>query len=172
MGRPSDYGPEIAGEICDRLASGQTLREICRDEMMPKHTTIYRWMREHDEFRSQYAQAREAQADTWADEIVEIADDGTNDWMERRGKDGEALDPVADHEHISRSKLRVEARKWLMGKAAPKKYGDKVDVNLGGEVKHGADDALARIFGRLDAAAALKSSGGLAASGVDRESEA
>lgn len=126
MGRPSDYGPEIAGDICDRLASGQTLREICRGDAMPDQTTVYRWIRVHDEFRNQYALAREAQADTWADEILEISDDGSNDWMERNHGDNDPVE-VANHEHISRSKLRVEARKWLMGKAAPKKYGDRIE---------------------------------------------
>jgi hypothetical protein len=83
-------------------------------------------LREHEEFREQYAQAREAQADTWADEIVEIADDGSNDWLARsHGEDDEGW--RVNGEHIQRSRLRVDARKWLMGKASPKKYGDKIE---------------------------------------------
>lgn len=67
-----------------------------------------------------------------AEEILEIADDGTNDWMMRQGENGVALEPIVDHEHISRSKLRVDARKWLMAKMQPKKYGDYVrqDVSV------------------------------------------
>src|SRR4051794_16693229 len=64
--------------------------------------------------------ARAAQADHFADEIIAIADDTSGDWIER---DGELM---VNHEHIQRSRLRVDARKWLMARMAPKKYGDKV----------------------------------------------
>ncbi len=126
MGRPSDYGPEITGTICDRLSAGETLRAICRDEDMPDQTTVFRWLRQHDEFRQQYAQARETQADTWADEIVEIADDGSNDWVARNhGEDDDGW--RVNGEHIQRSRVRIDTRKWLMAKSAPKKYGDKIE---------------------------------------------
>lgn len=59
----------------------------------------------------------------YADEILEIADDGQNDWMERESKNGEVFE-VENHEVLNRSRLRVDARKWLMSKLAPKKYGD------------------------------------------------
>lgn len=134
MARPTTYTPEAALQICARLADGHTLREICRDETMPSRSTVHLWLLQHDEFSDQYARAREDQADTWGDEIVEIADNASNDWMMRNHGDGDEVE-VPNHDHISRSKLRIEARKWLMGKAAPKKYGDRVDLNLGGEVK-------------------------------------
>lgn len=92
---------------------------------MPSKTSVFRWLNDQPSFRDQYARAREAQAEHWADEILEIADDGSNDWMERRLKDG-ATETVIDHEHVTRSRLRVDSRKWLMSKLAPKKYGDKV----------------------------------------------
>lgn len=144
MGRPSDYGPEIAGVICDRLAGGETLRGICRDEAMPDQTTVFRWIRLHDEFRQQYAHAREVQADTWADEIVEIADDGSNDWMERNGEEDNGGYRV-NGEHIQRSKVRIDTRKWLMGKSAPKKYGDRVE-----NVHTGPDGGSATFTFKLD----------------------
>lgn len=97
---------------------------------MPDKSTIMRWLNVHAEFQDQYARAREAQADHFAEEILEIADDGRNDWVQRQSEDGEGYE-VANHEHISRSKLRVDARKWLMSKMAPKKYGDK--LALGGD---------------------------------------
>jgi len=117
--------------ICEHIADGKSLREICRAEGMPSKTTVMRWLADSQEFRDQYARAREAQADHFADEILEIADDATNDWMTR--KVGEETTTVADHEHISRSRLRVDARKWLMSKMAPKKYGDKLDMELSGK---------------------------------------
>jgi len=131
-GRPSDYTAELAAVICARIASGESLREICVDEELPNKSTIFRWLAAHDEFRDQYARAREAQIEHWADEIVEIADDGTNDWIERQNSDGSTYEAV-NTDHINRSRLRVDTRKWLMSKLAAKKYGDKVTQEHTGE---------------------------------------
>lgn len=125
MGRPSDYSVEITTAICIRLGLGESLREICRDEDMPSKTTVMRWLAAHAEFRDQYASAREAQADYYAEEIIEISDDGTNDWMERQRSDG-STEEVENKEVLARSRLRVDTRKWLMARMAPKKYGDKI----------------------------------------------
>lgn len=61
----------------------------------------------------------------WAEEIIEIADDGSNDWMERNDKDNPGF--VANGEHIQRSRLRSDNRKWLLSKLAARKYGDKLE---------------------------------------------
>jgi hypothetical protein len=132
MSRPSDYTPETAAAICDRLSEGLSLREVCGDEAMPAMSTVFRWLADQAGFREQYARAREAQADYFAEEILEIADDGSNDWMDRAIGNGRVI-TVPDHEHISRSKLRVDARKWLMAKLAPKKYGERVAAELTGK---------------------------------------
>lgn len=124
-GRPSDYSVEITTAICVRLGLGESLREICRDDEMPDKSTVMRWLASHAEFRDQYASAREAQADYYAEEIIEISDDGTNDWMERQRGDGET-EEVENKDVLARSRLRVDTRKWLMARMAPKKYGDKV----------------------------------------------
>ena len=131
MGRPSDYSPKITTEICIRLGLGESLREICRDEHMPDKSTVMRWLASHQEFRDQYAGAREAQADYFAEEILEIADDGTNDWMERQNGDGTTYE-VENREVLNRSRLRVDTRKWLMARMAPKKYGDKITQEVTG----------------------------------------
>ena len=136
LGRPSSFTQEIADEICRRISEVQSLREICRDESMPNISTVMRWLAKHPEFREQYARAREAQADAMGEEILEISDDATNDWMERNNGPDLPTSYVPNAEHIQRSRLRVDARKWLMSKLAPKKYGDKLDVNahITGEV--------------------------------------
>lgn len=131
MSRPSDYTTELAEVICDRIAEGESLRSICKGDDMPDKTTVLRWLRRHEEFRTQYAQAREDQAELLLDEILEIADDATNDFMTITK--GDASYEVENKEWTSRSKLRVDARKWAMSKLAPKKYGDKLDVTSGGE---------------------------------------
>ena len=131
MGRPSDFTPEIANEICERLIGGESLRGICIDDHLPDARTVHRWLVVNDEFRQQYAHAREAQAETLFDDILEIADDARNDWMVRRGEDDAGW--VANGENLQRSRLRVDARKWMASKLAPKKYGDKVALTGGDE---------------------------------------
>lgn len=130
-GRPSDFTPEIANEICERIAKGESLRSICgseRDDFLPSERTVYRWLESEEEFgapfRQQYAHAREAQADFYVGEIVEIADQPNK----RLLPDGTTVenDPTRD-------RLRVDARKWVASKLAPKKYGDKVALTGGGE---------------------------------------
>lgn len=130
MGRPSDYSPELANAICLRLADGESLRSICRSEEMPDKSTVFRWLDVHPVFCDQYARAREAQADALADEILEIADDARNDWMQRNHED----DPgwVANGEHVQRSRLRIDTRKWIASKLKPKKYGERLSTELTG----------------------------------------
>lgn len=125
-GRPSDYTPEMAAEICSRIADGMSVREMCTADDMPDKKTVFRWLGVHEEFRHQYALACDARAEHMADEILDIADNGENDWMERTNGDGENVGWTTNGEAIQRSKLRVDTRKWLLSKLQPKKYGDKV----------------------------------------------
>ena len=129
-GRPSSYSEEIADRICDGLADARSLRSICLEEGMPHQSTVFRWLADerYASFRDRYARAREAQADALFDEMLDIADDGSNDWIELKRDDG-STDTVLDHEHVQRSKLRIEARKWMASKLRPKVYGDKLDLS-------------------------------------------
>ncbi|MCH7928914.1 MAG: hypothetical protein IIA01_00215 [Proteobacteria bacterium] len=122
-GRPSIYSDELAATICTRLAGGESLRRICGDDDMPGESTVHGWLvaEEHKDFETNYQLARQLQADRFADEILEISDDADNDFTA-----GEKGGKVVNHEHISRSRLRVDTRKWLMSKVAPKVYGDKL----------------------------------------------
>lgn len=107
VGRPSSYTPEIAAAICERLAAGQSLRAICRDEDMPAEATVRKWAVEDvNGFSAQYTRSRDIGLDAIADDVFEIADN-------QRG------DPTRD-------RLRFDARRWYLSKLAPKKYGDKV----------------------------------------------
>ena len=122
-GRPTTYTEAIAASICAAVAEGMSLRKVCAMEGMPALPTLFRWLADEQraEFREQYARAREAQADLLAEQILEIADDGTNDtYVDDEGN------VRLDHDHIARSRLRVDSRKWLAAKMAPKKYGDKI----------------------------------------------
>lgn len=124
-GRPSLYTQDIADAICERLADGESLRAICRDEGMPQESTVRLWALEDREgFSAQYTKARDIGLDAMADELLEIADDGSNDWMQRNYGEQEAW--VANGEAMGRSRLRLDTRKWLMSKMAAKRYGDKL----------------------------------------------
>lgn len=125
-GRPSTFAQDIADAICERLMDGESLRTICKSDDMPAASTVFRWLTLHKPFSEQYARAREIQADLLFDDVLDIADDGTNDWMQRANADGTLGDVVLNGEHVQRSKLRVDARKWMAGKLAPKKYGERV----------------------------------------------
>lgn len=150
-GRPTDYSDETAATICQRLADGESLRSICSDADMPVQSTVFRWLSLHDEFSKQYAYARASQAEYLFDEILDIADDGHNDWMLRKFGDDERY--VENGEALRRSVLRVDARKWVVSKLLPKKYGERVtSVVEGGDKPVQIENATAQ---RRRAAAAL-----------------
>lgn len=124
-GRPCDFTPGLATAICTRIADGESLRAICRGDDMPDKATVFRWLSRQEveflAFRDQYARACEVRADTVFEEILEIADDNSRDVTE--DEDG---NEIVDHDHINRSRLRVDARKWMLGKMQPKKYGERI----------------------------------------------
>lgn len=122
------YTREIADEICARMAVGETLRQVCRDAKMPAASTVCLWAAEdRDGFAERYARARDELLEHWAEEVVTISDDGSNDWMERETKAGNVV-AVIDHEHVKRSELRVNTRKWLLSKLKPERYGERVET--------------------------------------------
>lgn len=140
-GRPSKYSPRLAADICEQMAAGKSLNDVLRQPGYPEKTTIFRWIKAHDSFRNLYAEAREQQADSMVDDILAIADDGRNDtYVDAEGRER------TDYDVVARSKLRVEARKWLAGKMRPKVYGDANRAVLEfdpGEVAAAAKAAIA-----------------------------
>lgn len=114
MAKSSSKTDAICLAICERLANGESLRSICLDKGMPSPGTVCRWLAEDEAFAEQYTRAREAQAETLADEIVAIADEEAED--------------------SQRQRLRVDARKWVAAKLKPKKYGDKVELEHNGNL--------------------------------------
>lgn len=144
-GNTTVYTRELADEICERISCGETLRQVCRLKGMGD-STVRRWvLNDIDGFSARYAHARELCIESWADEIVEIGDNASNDWMAREGKDGEDLGWTANGDHISRSRLRVDSRKWLLSKLRPDRYGDKLQVGgdpAGAAIQHKHDIAF------------------------------
>jgi hypothetical protein len=116
-GRPCEYTEEEGDTICAWIQAGGSLRSYGR-QTGRKAETIYRWMRERADFQARLAHAREDQADTFAEEMLEIAD-------------AAATNPSI--EGVAAAKLRVEARKWIASKLRPNKWGDKQTVeHVGG----------------------------------------
>lgn len=144
MPPPSEFSKAKADAICERIADGESLRKICQDDDMPNKATVFRWLIANPSFSDQYARAREAQADALFDDSIDIADDARNDWMARYGIDDDGK-PLAgwqaNGEHIQRSRLRIDTRRWMAGKLKPKVYGEKSTVDIG------PTDALSDLIG-------------------------
>lgn len=122
-GRPSKYTPELVEEIAERLAKGEPLAAICRDEGMPGVQTVYDWMNEREPVSVAIAQAREVGEEALLAECLEISDSPTE-----RTTFGSV-----DGGHIQEKKLRIDTRLKLLAKWNPKKWGDKMDLTSGGD---------------------------------------
>jgi hypothetical protein len=116
MGRPTDYNEEITLKICTQLAQGRSMRSICTDDDMPAQSTVYEWLERYTDFAERYTRARERQAHTLGDIAVDMT------------REGGVKEPQADA-------VRLNALKWAASKIAPKFYGDKLDLNHGGQGK-------------------------------------
>ena len=138
MGRPTKFSQALAEKICARIADRESLRSICRDEDMPAKSTVLSWLADEEtaSFRARYALAREIMADSFVDEMVEIADNSSDDWIEKKNAAGETTGWQENGEAIRRSQLRIATRQWVAEKLRPKKYGAKVETeqSVTGEV--------------------------------------
>jgi hypothetical protein len=125
------FTPEVAARICALISSGLSLRKSC-DRLDLAASTVNLWViNDHEGFAAQYARARESQFQIWADEIVDLADDvqpGIK-LIEERDANGKLLKRkrITD-DCVERTRLRIEARKWLLSKLKHKTYGDRLDV--------------------------------------------
>lgn len=119
-GRPSTFSPDMCEKICSKIAEGMSLRKICSENGMPTVGTVCLWLAKDREFSEQYARAREAQAETMADEILDIADK-----IPPMNPTTGAYDSGA----VNHQRLRIDSRKWVASKLKPKKYGDRLDLS-------------------------------------------
>ena len=126
--------PENAARICEMLIGGEmNLDQIAKSMGAAGRSTILMWVAQDQEFQAMYRQAREHQAEAFADELLSIADDSANDMMTVRGAMGKEYE-IVNKEVVLRSRLRIDARLRLMASFAPKRYGTKVDHEHSGEV--------------------------------------
>jgi hypothetical protein len=112
------------------MANGESATQITKHAPMPTFARLLTWVREREDFQQQYARAMELRSSYWAELIMDVADDGRNDFMERQTRAGNVT--AFNAENVNRSRLRVDSMKWLLAKLQPKKYGDKTTHELTG----------------------------------------
>jgi hypothetical protein len=145
-GGPVPYSAELADRVLGELMEGRTLVDVCDDLGMPSKGTVLLWVRRNrDGFAARYREAREIGGQIMVDELITIGDDSRRDQVRRRNEGGEAT-LVVDHENINRSRLRCENRRWILSKALPRIYGDRLEVSA----KHDAGDGWAELLKALD----------------------
>lgn len=132
MGRKSTYTEAIAKEICERIAEGEPLRQICRDNHMPGWVTVYAWINTHPDFAERFAHARDLGADAIAEECLAIADTPLTGEEITDAPTGRTIRKA---DMLGHRKLQVETRLKLLAKWNPKKYGEAQKVELSGGLK-------------------------------------
>jgi transposase-like protein len=142
MGRPPKYTDDLALKILEEIATTHKgLRTICKENDLNVSTLLV-WLSEDKDFSARYARAKESQADLLAEEILELAD-----------KERELIEEVTTGEgsyqtkkdNIARSRLQVDARKWLASKLKPKKYGDTQQADKSDTPPISFDDFIKKI---------------------------
>ena len=118
------YSNVLALKICELVVEGKSLRWICNQDGMPAPRIVFTWLEKHPAFAQQYVRAQKMQLTLMGDEIIELADTPMIGQRLKKKADGTVEQIAGDN--VERSKLRVDARKWVLSKLLPKKYGDKV----------------------------------------------
>ena len=117
---------ELFNEACERMEKGESVRAILKDEHMPSSRTFFKWIDKDDLKVKQYARACDLRADHMFDEMFDIADNSSNDYMDKL--QGDEVIKVPNTENIQRSRLRIDTRKWALSKMNPKKYSEKMEL--------------------------------------------
>ena len=134
MSKRVEYSDELGAAICRAVSiSTDSLEQICaKNDGFPNPATVYAWRIDRPSFGEMYARAKGAQADLLAAEVLSIADDSSRDTI----IDPDTGQPRCDHEWVHRSKLKIDARKWIASKLMPKVYGDRQQVDSTITVTH------------------------------------
>lgn len=126
MGRPTkppiDFEDDVVRELLERTEKGEALTVICKDVRMPSRASVYEWLEADSEFSGRFRAARARGVHALAEECLTIADA-----------------PAKDAVEVANKRVRIDTRLRLAGKWLPSIYGDRIDVNHGGEVVHRHD---------------------------------
>lgn len=136
------YSLDLMQSICDRVADGEHIKHICKEPDMPSFVTFWNWCQRDPELQALYDRAMQAKLEGMSEELLTIGDDSTNDYVTRLNFKGAQEERVVDAEHINRSRLRIETRKWLLEKRFSRIYGDKMDLNVKGSLELSVAETL------------------------------
>ena len=128
-GRPSEFTQKIADSICNEIATGKSLRTVCKEEDMPSMTTVFNWFSRYPKFVEQYARACQERTEAQHEELLAFGDEAL--------LEAKSADPKASGAVVQAVRLKSDNLKWSMSKMKPKKYGDKVDVTSDGKAIKG-----------------------------------
>jgi hypothetical protein len=126
----TQYTKEMGDIICERLACGESMRSVSRDETMPAMSTLFKWLREAPGFSEQYEKAKLESADALVEDMLDIADNQAQEEIEVDGVSVKA----ATGPSVAHARLRVDTRKWAASKLKPKKYGDRMHTEHSGSI--------------------------------------
>src|SRR5689334_25448046 len=152
-GAPTIKTPELLDAIFAGISLGKSARAMCI-EVGISQRVLWNWLASDEQLMRQYLRAKELCIDAYAEEIIEISDDGSRDtYLDEKGRE------VTNREVIARAQLRIDARKWYAARLAPKKYGDKApDAQAAADRKARAAPSIEIAFvpsGRNDGATGL-----------------
>ncbi len=127
MRRTKKEKDNIVDDICELISNGMSAVKACREKSI-QPSVYFDWLSKMEQYARAHAKAMECRSEILFDEIIDIAEESNADvYMDDNGN------VKTNGEVVQRSKLKIDARKWMLGKMMPKKYGDKLDVTTGGE---------------------------------------
>lgn len=127
--RPTQFTKELGDMICSRVADGEPLVKICAENGNPSYGTVWLWGKEYPEFAEALSHAREAQQDHFAESVVFIADSQFD---------------------AQKARNMMDARRWYAGKVAPKKWGDKIEIDAKIDARQGPSETLLNLLTLVD----------------------
>ena len=133
-GTGNRYTKVLGERICERLAQGETLKAICEDYKLGM-TTIYRWQGVYPEFAENYARAREFQARSWFEEMIQAAKTPEYGDVKESGIDGQGntWEKTKTEDQVAHRRLKIDTLKWAVSKILPREYGDKTVTEIVGK---------------------------------------
>jgi hypothetical protein len=140
MAYSDEQKDQILNDIFNQIEEGKSLRKVLSEPNTITRKTFFEWIDLDKNKINQYARACEIRAEKIFDEMLDIADDGTNDFMSKMIAEDVEIQTL-NSEHIQRSKLRIDTRKWTLSKMNPKKYGDKLETKN----EHSGEITITRI---------------------------
>lgn len=122
-----DQKEMIVTDICNRVIEEKISFNKAIEESEISYVAFFNWMIKSELLKELYNYARNIRSDVLFEQIIEISDtpvEGRKTKITDRGIE-ETIGDMTEHR-----KLQIDARKWVVAKMQPKKYGDKLDVSI------------------------------------------